>query len=220
MAMPLPSTPIIPSFSSFINTTAATATTTTGRGKATAAEPPLPHQLGHRKPIFFTKDEQDEQLTDSATPKPSQDTNLPSSILSVLSLSGAGRGIQIPLPNDKRTQENRQLKSRQPPPKGESCRWFRIHIHRKQDHRNLSHDEAVMKAVGILSRGGGSSNVRAEEGGRVRGILEGEGAAVAEEEEEEKAHYKTWMMTPTEPAFTLVTMLMVRNWLRGLAPII
>ncbi|XP_057461771.1 uncharacterized protein LOC130752002 [Actinidia eriantha] len=179
---PLPSTPILPSFSSFINTTAATATTTTttGRGKATAAEPPQPHQLGPRKPIFFTKDE---QLTDSETPTPkptpSQDTNLPSSILSVLSLSGAGRGKQTPLPNDKPTQENRHLKSRQPTPKGRAAVGpvSTSNESKSTVTPKLSRDEAVMKAVGILSRGGGgsSSDVRAEEGGRGRSGFRGRG---------------------------------------------
>lgn len=171
---PLLGTPILPSFSSFISSVVSSSgnnNTTTGRGRAPA--PPLQSEHEPKRPIFFSK----EDATDLTTPSKIQignppDSNLPSSILSVL--SGAGRGkpsTKQLLPDDMPKEENRHLRSRHTAiGRGQVSTDTESSATPK-----LSREEAVKKAVGILSRGGVDVADRVEDGGTGRGSFRGRG---------------------------------------------
>lgn len=97
-------------------------------------------------------------------PRNPEETHLPTSIISVLS-GGAGRG-KIPNlspslgPSDKPKEENRHIRARQPQEGRED-----VTVRQPQQQR-LSQEEAVKKAVGILSGGGdGVAAARGERGG-------------------------------------------------------
>ncbi|XP_031125717.1 uncharacterized protein LOC116028063 [Ipomoea triloba] len=97
--------------------------------------------------------------SDSQT-KASADSSLPSSILSVLSGAGRGKPTVTPPVSEKPKEENRHLRARKTP-QAESS---------KPPSPRLSREEAVKKAVGVLSRGdddGGSGRgAMAPRGGR------------------------------------------------------
>uniref|UniRef100_A0A3Q7EMQ3 Hydroxyproline-rich glycoprotein family protein n=1 Tax=Solanum lycopersicum TaxID=4081 RepID=A0A3Q7EMQ3_SOLLC len=132
---PLPSSPIVPSFHSFVDNP----NTPAGRGRGGIGP----------KPIFFAKEEEttDSNSSSSNAPKPRDDSNLPSSVISVLTGAGRGKPLQTASSvSEKPKEENRHLRPRQqkvadsgerassPPP------------------QRLSREDAVKKAVGILSR--------------------------------------------------------------------
>lgn len=150
---PLPSSPIVPSFHSFVDNP----NTPAGRGRGGIgpfSPPPQPQQQQQqplRKPIFFAKEEEttDSNSSSSNAPKPRDDSNLPSSVISVLTGAGRGKPLQTASSvSEKPKEENRHLRPRQqkvadsgerassPPP------------------QRLSREDAVKKAVGILSRRG------------------------------------------------------------------
>ncbi|THG13581.1 hypothetical protein TEA_007844 [Camellia sinensis var. sinensis] len=171
---PLLGTPILPSFSSFISSIVSSSgnnNTTTGRGRASA--PPLQSEHEPKRPIFFSK----EDATDLTTPSKIQignppDSNLPSSILSVL--SGAGRGKpsakQLFL-DDMPKEENYHLRSRHT-----AIGRGQVSIDTKSSATpKLSRGEAVKKAVGILSRGSVDVADRVEDGGTGTGSFRGRG---------------------------------------------
>ncbi|XP_059649539.1 replication factor C subunit 1 [Cornus florida] len=170
---PLPSTPILPSFSSFVSNVRGT-----GRGRVTSPQqsdprPPEPEQSGPKKPIFFRR----EDASDSTPKAPIRDlgrnpeeSDLPSGILSVLADAGAGRGKpEKPADSGEKVKvENRHLRAR-PPGQGPTReRGASVATEKTSDLPKLSREEAVKKAMGILSKGGGGDN-RGEEGGRGRG---------------------------------------------------
>lgn len=196
---PLPSSPVFHSVTSFVDKTAAPVTgrvrgrgTGAGLGSRPVTPPtPTPAQPSDpgRKPVFSAKDG-GEAFHDSHFPLPTQsptvsrdpeDTDLPSGILTIL--SGAGRGKPPRPPSllpDKPKEENRHIRARQEPPRA-AREDNSINIAAAPAPR-LSRDEAVKKAVGILSRGRGDDErddgARGGRGGggfRGRGGREGRG---------------------------------------------
>ncbi|CAL5405002.1 unnamed protein product [Camellia sinensis] len=172
---PLLGTPILPSFSSFISSIVSSSgnnNTTTGRGRASA--PPLQSEHEPKRPIFFSK----EDATDLTTPSKIQignppDSNLPSSILSVLSGTGRGKpSAKQLLLDDMPKEENCHLRSRHHTAIGRG----QVSIDTKSSATpKLSREEAVKKAVGILSRGGVDVADRVEDGGMGTGSFRGRG---------------------------------------------
>ncbi|KAL3503771.1 hypothetical protein ACH5RR_038220 [Cinchona calisaya] len=175
---PLPSSPTLPPFTSFVDRTAATGR---GRGRgqgigvglgsgpltpptSSSDQPSDPS----RKPIFLVKDGGDAPH-DSHFPPPTQsptipgsssrnpeENNLPSNILSVL--SGAGRGKVPKQPSavpDKPKEENRHIRARQQSPRAREDSGNGGSSPAPSPTQRLSREEAVKKAVGILSKGGG-----------------------------------------------------------------
>ncbi|GMP74161.1 hypothetical protein CsSME_00031662 [Camellia sinensis var. sinensis] len=171
---PLPGTPILPSFSSFISSVVSSNgnnNTTTGRGRAPAPPSQSEHEL--KRPIFFSK----EDATDLTTPSKIQignslDSNLPSSILSALSSAGRGKPLAKQLlPDDMPKEENRHLRSRHT-----AIGRGQVSTDTKSSATpKLSREDAVKKAVGILSRGGVDVADRVEDGGTGRGSFRGRG---------------------------------------------
>ncbi|KAK6919868.1 hypothetical protein RJ641_015772 [Dillenia turbinata] len=150
---PLPSSPILPSFSSFMPS----ATTSIGRGHITRpsqeSQDPAP-----KKPIFFARDDApDNEGDDGGLRGRESAPSLPPSLISVL--RGAGRGQTVrPTTSDEATkEENRHLRRRE---KGRA--GLQEEDLTRPSRGTLSREEAVKKAVGILSRGGGD---RMEGGG-------------------------------------------------------
>ncbi|KAL3349445.1 hypothetical protein AABB24_022531, partial [Solanum stoloniferum] len=154
---PLPSSPIVPSFYSFVDNPNSPA----GRGRGGIgpfSPPPQPHQQQQqqqqqplRKPIFFAKEEEtaDSNSSSSDAPKPRDDSNLPSSIISVLTGAGRGKPLQTASPvSEKPKEENRHLRPRQQKVADSGDRAS------SPSPQRLSREDAVKKAVGILSRSG------------------------------------------------------------------
>ncbi|GKV29279.1 hypothetical protein SLEP1_g38215 [Rubroshorea leprosula] len=112
----------------------------------------------------------DSAIEAAVKPKPTQssETNLPSSILSVLPGAGGGKPLKQSDPAAQVKEENHHLRVRQQPSRSASA----ADPHPAQP--KLSQEEAVKKAMGILSRegdgedAGGMVRARAE-GGRGRG---------------------------------------------------
>ncbi|GLU05060.1 hypothetical protein SLE2022_221820 [Rubroshorea leprosula] len=118
----------------------------------------------------------DSAIESEAKPKPfqSSETNLPSSIRSVLPGAGRGKPLKQPDPAAQVKEENRHLRVRQQPSRSGPA------ADPSPAQPKLSQEEAVKKAMGILSRGGDGENasgmVRARaEGGRGRGRGKGRG---------------------------------------------
>ncbi|XP_058184054.1 uncharacterized protein LOC131301690 isoform X1 [Rhododendron vialii] len=179
---PLPSsTPTLPSYSSFISAVSSTGIDGDGAGRGRATAPPPPHpraepeQFGPKRPIFFTKEE---PSSDSATTKPVvrrdpllQDNDLPSGILSVLSGAGRGKPAKQSVPDAKAKEENRH---RRPSKPGGGIGVGSTSSDGSLTKPKLSREEAVKKAVGILSKGGFVEDTM-EDGGRGRGGFRGRG---------------------------------------------
>ncbi|KAL6998857.1 hypothetical protein U1Q18_000025 [Sarracenia purpurea var. burkii] len=167
---PLPSTLILPSFSSFKS--AVSNSGSLGRGRVLDSPPPQSDAEEHfrpKRPIFFSK----EEATDSTTAgirKDLEESNLPSSIISVLSGAGRGKPAKQPVPDEKAKEENRHRRSPQP---GKGSGVGAASAESSVTPR-LSREDAVKKAVGILSRGGAVGDI-SEDGGRGRGGFRGRG---------------------------------------------
>lgn len=124
----LPSTPFLPSFSSPQSTGRGrpVAPQSAGRGRVTTP-PTESHPLqpesqgsGPKKPIFFIKDEISDPIPRREVGDPArnrEDISLPGTILSAIS-AGAGRGkpAKQPVLDEKKKEENRHMRLRQPQP--------------------------------------------------------------------------------------------------------
>ncbi|KAF8391298.1 hypothetical protein HHK36_023600 [Tetracentron sinense] len=170
---PIPETPIAPSLSS---SWISPVTPSAGRGQSTQrtdSRPQEPQGFQPKKPFFFSRE--DSSALTPKTPlgdlgrKP-EESNLPSSLLSVLSGAGRGKPVKPSIPDARASEENRHLRSRPVRRDGDT-----VDRNRDRDGNRdrgspssprLSREEAVKKAVGILSRADGG---RTEEGGRGRG---------------------------------------------------
>ncbi|XWS28174.1 hypothetical protein CRYUN_Cryun25bG0043000 [Craigia yunnanensis] len=141
---PLSSEPILPSFSSFVSQAGS------GRGRVTndSLPPPPPPPRQPKQPMFIKK--KDENETDSSA-KPatesiqSSEPILPSNTISASVLSGAGRGkpVKQPEPASQMKEENRHIRVMQKPLQQQP---------QKPPSVSLSQEQAVEKAMGILSR--------------------------------------------------------------------
>ncbi|XXG82581.1 hypothetical protein AAC387_Pa10g0499 [Persea americana] len=157
---PLPSSPILPTFSSWVSSIQPSA----GRGRP-GPQPEEPPTNLSKKPIFFRREEDFElpskpQFSDSDTTPDAR--SLHRSLAS--GLPGAGRGKPVKAPdfdNRAATEENRHLRSR--PVRGGSMRG--AEQRGSPSPPRMSSDEAVKKAVGIL-RGGRGIQARGGRGGR------------------------------------------------------
>ncbi|KAF7141546.1 hypothetical protein RHSIM_Rhsim06G0244600 [Rhododendron simsii] len=177
---PLPSMPTLPSYSSFMSAVSSTSIDGDGAGRGRATAPPPhpqaePEQFGPKRPIFFTKEE---PSSDSVTTKPiiprnplSQDNDLPSGILSMLSGAGRGKPAKQSVPNAKAKEENGHLRPLKP---GKGIGVGSTSGDGSLPQPKLSCEEAVKKAVGILSKGGFVADTM-EDGGRGRGGFRGRG---------------------------------------------
>ncbi|CAK9164356.1 unnamed protein product [Ilex paraguariensis] len=193
---PLPSPPIISSFSSFVSGVNSNTTTAgPGRGRGGGGvnttitppqfqsqsasprpqEPPPQHSGGPKKPIFFLKEDASESFPKTPIPgrvRNAEVSNLPSSILSVLSGAGRGKPAKSSNADEKIEQENRHIRAPEQRSvfRGRGRGGESIASVSSTQTPRLSREEAVKKAVGILSRGGGE-----EDGGRGRGGFRGRG---------------------------------------------
>lgn len=150
---PLPSSPILPSFSSFVDNPNPNPPAGRGRGGIGPFSPPSQPQQQQqpplRKPIFFAKEEEtaDSNSSSSDAPRKREDSNLPNSIISVLTGSGRGKPLQTGSPvSEKPKEENRHLRARQQKTADSGERAS------SPPPQRLSREDAVKKAVGILSR--------------------------------------------------------------------
>ncbi|XP_058219168.1 uncharacterized protein LOC131329811 isoform X1 [Rhododendron vialii] len=175
---PLPSTPTLPSYSSFMSAVSSTSIDGDGAGHGRATAPPPhpqaePEQLGPKRPIFFTKEEPSSDSTKPIIPRNllAQDSDLPSGILSVLSGAGRGKPAKQSVPDTKAKEENRHLRPLKP---GKGIGVGSTSSDGSLPQPKLSREEAVKKAVGILSKGGFVADTM-EDGGRGRGGFRGRG---------------------------------------------
>ncbi|KHG06267.1 FYVE, RhoGEF and PH domain-containing 2 [Gossypium arboreum] len=175
--IPLSSEPIIPSFSSFVSQNGS------GRGRVTnesvrpTPPPPPPPPLPPREakqPIFVMK--QDEIETDLSAKLPAESVQSSERTFSprtpsVASLSGAGRGkpVKQPGPVLQTKEENRHIRLKQQQQQQQQ---------QQPPSPRLSKEEAVKKAMGILSRKSESDEREdmGRSGGRGRGRGRGRGA--------------------------------------------
>ncbi|XP_010274926.1 PREDICTED: uncharacterized protein LOC104610136 [Nelumbo nucifera] len=163
---PIPSTPILPSFSSWVSGMRPSA----GRGgrstqQQSDSHPSEPQDFQPKKPIFFSREDPQGPLTQN--PPISEPGRSPGGIVLPSSLSsglpGAGRG-KPPKPSlgpseTSVSEENRHLRPRR---EGVAVG---LQDRTSPSPPRLSREDAVKKAVGILRRGGDGM----EEGGRGRG---------------------------------------------------
>ncbi|KAI3466291.1 hypothetical protein Pfo_022954 [Paulownia fortunei] len=180
---PLPSSPVLPSFSSFLNNDSNAPPVGRGRGfiptkpaspppheesELPSPKPPIPNV---KTPLLFVKDE--EELYDSPESEAPaiQEKILPNDIVNVI--SGAGRGKPIKSPaaqSEKPKSENRHIRPRQQLKSPVAVASDVAAVDKSSPREQLSQEEKVKKAVGILSRGD-------QEGGRGRaGVGGGRGA--------------------------------------------
>lgn len=164
---PIPSSPVLPSFSSFASSIQPPSAAA-GRGRVlsqpSAADPHPPHvrDSGPKRPNFFKR----EDGPHTAPTKPnigvsdSGESNLPESVRSSFG-SGRGKSMKQPVPETeiKQEQGNRHIRAQRAP----------ASVKRETVTRpKMSREEAVKHAVGILSRGGDIGEN--DGGGRGRGM--------------------------------------------------
>ncbi|CAN4108642.1 unnamed protein product [Withania somnifera] len=186
---PLPSSPILPSSYSFVDNPNPPAGR--GRGGIGPFSPPQQQQQPPplRKPIFFAKEDDSNSTSDDA-PKPREDLNLPSSIISVLTGAGRGKPLQTASPlAEKPKAENRHLlRARQQKAANSGERTS------SPPPQKLSREDAVKKAVGILSRGDDGDDGDGGDGGGGRGMaggFRGRGGRYRRDEESEDGSLET-----------------------------
>ncbi|KZV27593.1 la-related protein 1 [Dorcoceras hygrometricum] len=184
---PLHSTPTLPSLPSFVNNNAGPAAIGRGRGGGftpTKSIPPQeskppqqrpPPHSNAKKPYMLVEEDTRRDSTDSESPV-RHEKILPSQIINVLSGAGRGKPTKPEAVHDlKPKTENRHIRPQQPMKPKSSA------------EEQLTQEEKVKKAVGILSKGDGDS-MRASDsigggrgqfgprGGRGRGRGRGRGA--------------------------------------------
>ncbi|XP_008812566.2 histone-lysine N-methyltransferase 2B [Phoenix dactylifera] len=173
----LPSSPVLPAFSSWMSSFKPSSSPAAGRGRAPPPEsagrgrglpqppPASADDSQTKRPIFFKREDfpvppEETQFTD-----PEEVTPLPRSLSPLLSGSGRGKPTRPEEPDSRASEENRHLRRRAPigAPRG-----GREPAEPRAGQPRLDREEAVRKAVEVLSRGGPG-------GGRGRG---GRGAAM------------------------------------------
>ncbi|KAL2495713.1 hydroxyproline-rich glycoprotein family protein [Forsythia ovata] len=198
-AKPIPSSPILPSFSSLVNNDAVARGRGRGYGPINASPRPssLPKESEHaqqspalkpndRKSFSFIKGDTHDDETSAVPTSPGnpRERSLPSNIIDILSGAGRGKPKTPPvLPTERSMAENRHLRPRQHP-KPRVVNAEDGAGDKSSPREKLSTEEKVKKAVGILSRGeegggargrGGFRGGRGWRGGRGRGRFGGRG---------------------------------------------
>ncbi|KAJ6876204.1 translation initiation factor IF-2 [Populus alba x Populus x berolinensis] len=148
---PVSTGPILPAFSTFISSVK-NSQPGAGRGRGTT-EP------GPSRPT--------ESRPESEPPKMAE-ANLPSSILSGLGGAGRGKPVKQEVPGEPAKEENRHLRARSQPRSQPRTR-----LQKTPDGddavpatKKMGRQEAVKKAMELLSRGGGEGEVGGRGGGR------------------------------------------------------
>ncbi|KAF5733376.1 Hydroxyproline-rich glycoprotein family protein putative isoform 1 [Tripterygium wilfordii] len=167
---PIPSDPVLPSFSSFVSSIKPVQPGA-GRGRLAAGStqnrfgadsPTISHDSRSPDISLPTRKEEDDEVDKSTPLSQSEESNLPTSILSALPGAGRGKPVNQTDSTPQTQEDNRHLRRKpKPSPARDEIR---------QPQQKLSTEEAVKKAVNILSRGGGGP----EEGGDT-GIGRGRG---------------------------------------------
>ncbi|PIN24955.1 hypothetical protein CDL12_02295 [Handroanthus impetiginosus] len=182
--VPLPSSPVLPSFSSFLNDDSKAPPLGRGRGfvpnKSTsppAQEEPDPPsgkpQSNAKKPLLFLRDENAQDDPAEFQFPTRQEKALPDNIMNIL--SGAGRGKPIKASaeaqSDKPKAVNRHIRPRQQEKTpATAVASDEAAVDKSSPREQLSQEEKTRKAMGILSRGGQQGG-----GGRA-GVIGGRGA--------------------------------------------
>lgn len=179
---PLPSTPYLPSFNKFVapNRPSQQPGLSRGRGGPVQYSPEAGNDQGSqsKSPIFLKKDEvtgtsSEAHIVDSVPRQPIGEKDLPENILTVLTGTGRGKPERKPVFEDRVKEENRHLRPRQvgAPASGAGRGGERV---KKGDPASaggkpkLSREEAIKKAVGILSKSDDGVEAGRTEGGRGR----------------------------------------------------
>lgn len=184
---PLPSSPVIPSFSSLVNNDTKVPPLGRGRG-AIPTKPTLPKPAEEsalpsenppkpnvKLPFLFAKDEESQEDADESEVPAAQEKVLKNDIVNVLSGAGRGKPIQPPAAQpEKPKTENRHIRQ---PPQGKSPAAA---VDKSSPREQLSQEEKVKKAVSILSKGDpeagrGTTADRGGRGARGRGRGRGRG---------------------------------------------
>lgn len=183
---PLPSSPFLPSYNAFVASNPPQQQSGLSRGRGGGAvqqpsEPGIEPESHPKRPIFLKKDEATGATleADSVVSEPRQligEKSLPENILNVL--SGSGRGVPQRKPDSEHRikEENRHLRPKPvgAPPSGAGRGGDRFDKVKGPGASSsasasvrpkISREEAVKKAVGILSRDDGREDGRAERGG-------------------------------------------------------
>ncbi|PKA52236.1 hypothetical protein AXF42_Ash010132 [Apostasia shenzhenica] len=155
---PLPATPDLPSFSSLISSLKPSASAGRGRGRPASPPPPDHQESQPKKPIFFRQSDPDTPPETTEFDDPKGSAPLPSSLSPILTGSGRGKPTRSAESDSKRSEENRHIRNRDLPI-GQRSRLA-------PSQPKLGRDEAVRKAVDILSRGGPSGPAATGRGGR------------------------------------------------------
>ncbi|KAK9682890.1 hypothetical protein RND81_10G104500 [Saponaria officinalis] len=181
---PLPSSPYLPSFNTFVAPEQLPQQEPgLGRGRGGVAF----QQFGSsneeesrpKGPVFFKKEEVTDghsvvESGESARREPVGEKKLPESITTVLSGSGRGKPERKPVYDERPKEENRHLRPRRGDVSGAGRgkdRFESKEITTERKKPKLSREEAVKRAVGILSR----KDDEGEGGGRDRGRGRGRG---------------------------------------------
>ncbi|KAL2927513.1 Rho guanine nucleotide exchange factor 11 [Bienertia sinuspersici] len=166
---PLPSTPFLPSFNSFVAPDPPPQQPSLSRGRGSPIRQPSEEGSEPKRPMFLKKDESVEtgSETDFVASEPRQPIggrNLPDNILNVMPGTGRGKPEKKPVSETAVTEENRHLRRRQalaPAPRAGKG-GERVHKGDVESGKagagasarpKLSREEATKKAVGILSKG-------------------------------------------------------------------
>ncbi|XP_051135855.1 uncharacterized protein LOC127254671 [Andrographis paniculata] len=176
---PLPSSPILPSFSSLLNNDPKAPPIGRGRGfvpPKTVTPPPRDtadstskfQNIGNKAPLNSEAQFDSPESTSPAR----RDKNLLTEISSILHGSGRGKPMKATTaPAEKAQMENRHIRARPQPKAPEATRAA------DSPQQSLSQEEKVKKAMGILTRGepeGGRGGAAAF-GGRGRADMRGRG---------------------------------------------
>ncbi|KAH6764477.1 hydroxyproline-rich glycoprotein family protein [Perilla frutescens var. hirtella] len=187
----VPSSSVLPSFSSYLNNESSSAAF--GRGRARGSVPPNstsplgedPQKPNVKKPFFnFVKDEETQFGAAESEAPPGEKKSLPAGIFDVLVGAGRGKPGQSTAPQSEKPKADTQQTRARDQSRSTKAVISDVATEGKDIPREqLSREEKVRKAVNILSRGDGGggrggrgdTGVRAESGERGRGRGTGRG---------------------------------------------
>ncbi|KAG6487027.1 proline-rich protein 12-like [Zingiber officinale] len=163
----LPSSPVLPSFSSWMSP-GDPASVGRGRGRFAPSPPPPPppsdpseSSAGPKKPIFFRREEVPSDLGDKPKLAGSDEVApLPRSMSPGPSGVGRGKPTRVPESDARPREENRHLRQRPAPRSGPETSA------QTASQTRMGREEAVKRAVEVLSRSGGGQGPGRGRGGR------------------------------------------------------